>query len=51
MISENGHGFFRIKDLVDYIDEYEKNRNKYPNMESYMPAIIIFILKQPATSI
>lgn len=35
-------GFFWMKDLVNCLGEYEKNRDKYPTLESYMPAIIDF---------
>jgi hypothetical protein len=42
LISEFGRGFFWIKGLVDCLGEYEKNRDKYPTLESYMPVIISF---------
>lgn len=40
LMSEFGRGFFWIKGLVDCLGEYEKNRDKYPTLESYMPIII-----------
>ena len=42
LMAEYGRGFFWIKDLVDCLGEYEKNRDKYPTLESYMPVIIYF---------
>jgi hypothetical protein len=42
LMSEYGRGFFWIKDLVDCLGVYEKNRDKYPTLESYMPLIISF---------
>ncbi|TAL66311.1 MAG: DUF4932 domain-containing protein [Bacteroidetes bacterium] len=42
LMSEYGRGFFWIKGLVDCLGEYEKNRDKYPTLESYMPVIINF---------
>jgi hypothetical protein len=40
--SEFGNGFFWIKDLVESLGVYEKNRNTYPTLESYMPVLIDF---------
>jgi hypothetical protein len=42
LISEYGRGFFWIKGLVDCLGEFEKNRDKYPTLDSYMPVIINF---------
>jgi hypothetical protein len=42
LISDYGRGFFWIKGLVDCLGEYERNRDKYPTLESYMPVIINF---------
>lgn len=42
LIAEYGRGFFWIKGLVDCLGEYEKNRGKYPTLESYMPVIVNF---------
>ena len=42
LITEFGNGFFWIKGLVGILGEFEKNRDKYPTLESYMPVIIEF---------
>jgi hypothetical protein len=42
LISEYGRGFFWITGLVDCLGEFEKNRIKYPTLESFMPVIISF---------
>jgi Domain of unknown function (DUF4932) len=40
LISEFGRGFFWMKGLVETLGIYEKNRNKYPTLESYMLVLI-----------
>lgn len=40
--SQISNGFIWIKELVDTLGYYEKNRKKYPTLESFMPAIIKF---------
>jgi hypothetical protein len=40
--SEFVRGFFWMRDLVDCLGVYEKSRDKYPTLESYMPVIIDF---------
>jgi hypothetical protein len=42
LISDFGRGFFWMKSLVESLGVYEKNRNAYPTLESYMPALITF---------
>lgn len=42
LISDFGRGFFWMKDLVETLGAYEKKRNKYPTLESYMPVLIDF---------
>ena len=37
---EKGNGFFWIEDLVAELESYDKQRNKYPTLESYMPRLI-----------
>ena len=32
-------GFFWIKELVDELESYDKQRDKYPTLESYMPKL------------
>ena len=32
-------GFFWIEDLVDELEKYDKQRDKYPTLESYMPKL------------
>jgi len=39
LISEFGRGFFWMKGLVESLGVYEKNRIRYPTLESYMPAL------------
>ena len=39
---EFSRGFMWIKELVDLLDQYEKERNTYPTLESFMPQIISF---------
>jgi hypothetical protein len=45
LISEFGKGFFWMKGLVESLGFYEKNRNKYPTLESYMPVLIDYYNK------
>lgn len=47
-IDEN-QGFTNIRALVDIFEEYEKNRDKYPNMDSFIPRIAIFLEKNVAS--
>ncbi len=42
LISEFNRGFFWMKGLVECLAVYEKNRNKYPTLESYMPVLVNF---------
>jgi len=35
-------GFIGIRALADLFEEYEKNRDKYPNMDSFIPQIAIY---------
>ena len=35
-------GFIGIRALADLFEEYEKNRDKYPNMDSFIPRIAIY---------
>jgi hypothetical protein len=37
LISDFGRGFFWMKGLVETLGTYEKNRDKYPTLESYIP--------------
>jgi hypothetical protein len=45
LMSEYGRGFFWITGLVNCLGEYEKNREKYPTLESYMPVIVSFYVE------
>ena len=45
LITEIGNGFFWMKELVELLGDYEKNRSKYPTLESYMPVIAEFYTK------
>lgn len=38
-------GFLWTDDLVKELDRYEKNRDKYPTLESFMPEIVKFFNK------
>lgn len=42
LISDFGRGFFWMKGLVETLGVYEKNRDKYPSLESYMPVLADF---------
>jgi hypothetical protein len=42
LISDFGRGFFWMKGLVETLGVYEKNRDKYPTLESYMPVLADF---------
>jgi hypothetical protein len=42
LISDFSRGFFWMKDLVESLGVYEKNRDKYPALESYMPVLVDF---------
>ena len=36
------YGFPAIKELVELLDEYENQREQYPDMEAFMPEIAEF---------
>ena len=36
---EMNNGFIWIKELIKELDNYEKDRNEYPNLEAYMPQL------------
>ena len=40
---DENQGFIGILALADLFEEYEKNRDKYPNMDSFIPRITIFL--------
>ena len=42
-------GYVAVGDLVDFFEEYEKNRDKYPDMDSFMPRIASFFDDYAAT--
>jgi len=33
------YGFFWIEELVEELENYDKQRDKYPTLESYMPKL------------
>ena len=39
---ENAHSFFWIGDLSDLLGGYQKNRQQYPTLESFMPRVAQF---------
>jgi len=41
--SNENQGFIGIRALADLFEEYEKNRDKYPNMDSFFPRIAIYL--------
>lgn len=45
LISDFGRGFFWMKGLVETLGTYEKNRDKYPTLESYIPVLSDFYKK------
>ncbi len=46
---DEDQGFAGIKALSDLFEEYEQNRDKYPNLESFMPRIAIYLEKFSAS--
>jgi len=48
-IDEN-QGFVGIKALSDLFEEYEQNRDKYPNMGSFIPRIAIYLEEHVAST-
>jgi len=50
LITELGYGFYWMKELVELLGDYEKNRSKYPTFESYMPVIAEFYTKLASES-
>lgn len=38
--TEKGRGFLWIEELVELLSTYEKNRDKYPSLQAFMPEII-----------
>ena len=40
---DENQGFAGIKAFSDLFEEYEQNRDKYPNMESFIPRIAIYL--------
>ncbi len=42
LISDFGRGFFWMKGLVETLGVYEKNRDQYPTLESYLPVLAEF---------
>ncbi len=50
LITEIGNGFYWMKELVELLGDYEKNRKKYPTLESYMPVIAEFYTKLASES-
>ena len=48
--SDEKQGFIGIRALVDFFEEHEKNRDKYPNMDSFFSRIAIYF-KQYAASL
>jgi hypothetical protein len=42
-------GFIGIRPLADLFEEYEQNRDKYPNMESFIPRIATYFERYAAS--
>jgi hypothetical protein len=40
---DENQGFTGIRALADLFEEYENNRDKYPNMDSFIPRIAIYL--------
>ena len=38
-VIKEAFGFFWIAELVDELEKYNKQRDKYPTLESYMPKL------------
>ncbi len=45
LIADTGRGFYWMKDLVNILLEYEKNREQYKTMDSFMSEIVQFFNK------
>lgn len=45
LISDYSRGFFWMKGLVETLGDFEKNRDKYPTLESYLPVLADFYNK------
>ncbi len=45
MLFQEEAGFYWMLDLVKLLDKYAANRNKFKNMDSYMPAVVKFFTK------
>jgi hypothetical protein len=45
LIEEIGNGFYWTTGLVNILLEYQNNRVKYPNLESFMPVVVDFFEK------
>lgn len=45
LIVDTGRGFYWMKDLVNFLSEYEKNREQYKTMDSFMPELVQFFNK------
>lgn len=41
--SDESQGFIGIRALADLFEEYENNRDKYPNMDSFFPRIAMYL--------
>ncbi len=42
VIDQQGKGYLHLPELFDLLDEYERDRKKYPTFESFMPRIVSF---------
>ena len=42
ILIQRGRKFLWIKELVDLLENYEQNRQKYPTLESFYPKIVAF---------
>jgi len=47
--SDEDQGFIGIRALANLFEEYEKNRDKYPNMDSFMQRIAIYFKQYVAS--
>jgi len=48
MIRQLNRGFYWMEELVKELEKYEENRDKFPNLESFMPEIVRFFNKTTA---
>jgi hypothetical protein len=49
IIQENNNRFYWMRGLCNLLGDYEANRRKYPNLDSFFPEVIRFFNKYAAS--